>query len=79
MSNFHYEWWTVRILDTTGWCTWEFKGKNRENVVRQINAEVSDTNSKENTTRPFWKRKPKIIKVDWDSLTLDRVGYQRLS
>lgn len=78
MSKFNYEWWTVRILDTSGWNTWEFKGKSKENVVRQINKEVAYTNSKENANRPFWERKARIIKVDWDSLTLDRIGYQRL-
>jgi len=79
MASFNYEWWTVRIRDTAGWLTWEFKGKSRDHVVRQIKKEIADTNSEDNANRPVWKRRAAIIEVDWESLTLDRIGYQRLS
>lgn len=79
MSKFNYEWWTVDITDTAGRITWKFKGKNKDNVIRQINKAVSESHSKENAERDCWHRMPRIIEVHWDTLKLDRVGYQRLS
>jgi len=79
MAQYHYEWWTVDIRDEAGTCTWEFKGRNRETIVRQINKEVADTNSDKNAARSVWERKPRILEVNWNTLKLDRVGYQRLS
>lgn len=79
MSNFRYEWWTVRVHEPTGWCTWELKGKSRDHVIRQITKCVKEGNSDKNKLRPFYERQPTILEVDWESLTLDRIGYQRLS
>lgn len=73
MVKFNYEWWTVSIKSTTGVDTWEFKGKNRENIIRQIKKEVKAINSGK---RGFV---PQIVEVYWDTLTLDRIGFQRLS
>ena len=73
MVNFHYEWWTVSIKATTGIDTWEFKGKNKENIIRQIKKEVEAINSGK---RGFV---PQIIEVYWDTLKFDRIGFQRLS
>ena len=77
MGQFQYEWWSVRLLHPTGWMTWEFKAKDRDHVVQNILREVKDSNSAKNAQRPFWERKARILSVDWDSLTLDRKGYQR--
>lgn len=73
MVNFNYEWWTVSIKSTTGVDTWEFKGKNRENIIRQITKEVKAVNS---VKRGFV---PQIVEVYWNTLKLDRIGFQRLS
>lgn len=73
MANFHYEWWTVSIKSTTGVETWEFKGKNKENVIRQIKKEVEAVNGGK---RGFV---PQIVEVYWNTLKLDRIGFQRLS
>jgi len=73
MVNFHYEWWAVSIKATTGVDTWEFKGKTKENIIRQIKKEVKAINSGK---RGFV---PQIVEVYWDTLTLDRIGFQRLS
>lgn len=77
MSNFHYEWWTVRAKELTGWITYECKGKNKESVIKQIKRAYAESNSKENLEKPILFQKPRIVEVDWDSLTLDRIGYQR--
>ena len=79
MGRFNYEWWTIKITDQSGTNTWEFKGKSKDHVIRQIRKEYNDTNSAENAARDYWHRKPRILSIDWDSLTLDRIGYQRLS
>lgn len=73
MTSFHYEWWTVKILYTCGTLTCEFKAKNKDNAIRQIKKEVKDTNSGKKGFCPH------IIEVYWDTLKLDRIGYQRLS
>ena len=78
-ASFNYEWWTVEITDEAGTLTWEFKGKNREGVVRQVEKAVKDSNSEENQRKDVWHRKPRIIGVNWETLKLDRTGYQRLS
>lgn len=77
MASFHYEWWTVDIKTETGTVTWEFKGKSKDHVVRQIKSEIKDSNSEKNQARIVWERKQKIIEVYWDTLKLDRTGYQR--
>lgn len=78
MSSFQYEWWTVRIQEPTGQYLMEFKGKNKETVIRQINKYVAETNSQKNLAKPWWERKSPIQEVFWDTLKLDHVGYQRL-
>ena len=79
MASFNYEWWTVSIKDQSGTNTWEFKGKSKEHIVRRIEKEIADTNSEKNLAKDCWHRKPAIIEVYWDTLKLDRIGYQRLS
>lgn len=79
MSSFNYEWWTVKIQDEAGTLTWEFKGRSKENVIKQIQKEVKDSNSEANAMRDVFHRKAKIIKVFWETLKLDRIGYQRES
>lgn len=78
MASFKYEWWTVKIQDEAGISTCEFKGRSKENVIKQIQKEVQDSNSETNFMRDVWHRKPKIIKVFWETLTLERIGYQRI-
>lgn len=73
----HYEWWTVKITDESGSNTWELKATSKENAIKQIEKEVSFTNSEKNLKADFWHRKARILKVDWESLQLDRIGYQR--
>ena len=36
MKTFNYEWWVVSIHFTNGTVDCEFKGKNKENIIRQI-------------------------------------------
>ena len=77
-EGYHFEWWTVEILEATGKCTLEIKAKTKENAIRQINKVVQISNSKENLSKPIWQQKVKIREVYWDTLKIDRIGYQRL-
>ena len=62
MKTFEYEWWDVKAKCLTGTYTLEVKAKNRENAIKQFNK----------------KNFPDVIEFLWDTLTLDRKGYQRL-
>ena len=73
MKTFNYEWWIVSIRFTNGTVYCEFKGKNKENIIRQIKKEVKEINSGQRGYQP------QIIEVYWETLRLDRIGYQRLS
>ena len=77
MAKFNYEHWTVEITDEAGTTTWEFKGKDKDHVIKQIMKEVADSNSEQNLNRTMWQRKPMIKSVNWDSMLLDRTGYNR--
>ena len=77
MGAFQYEYWTVKITYPTGTCTVEYKGKNRESVVRQIERDRKQSNSEENLQKPWLKRMDQILNVDYTTLKLDRIGYQR--
>ena len=79
MATFHYEWWTVDILLDVGLTTCEFKGKSKETVIRKIKREFKASNTPENLNAKWWERKNQMIEVYWDTLKLDRIGYQRLS
>lgn len=80
MTNYHYGWWTVDVVETTGRITWEIKGKTKESVIRQIKAQVRKQNKKaEDETLHVLFRPGKVLEVLWDTLELDRVGYQRIS
>ena len=79
MTNYHYEWWTVDVVETSGRCTWEIKGKTKENVIRQITTQVRRQNRKaDDETLHVLFRPGKVLEVLWDTLELDRVGYQRI-
>lgn len=63
MANFQYEWWVVDIRYRAGICSVEFKGKDRDSVIRQIKKEEASDDL--------------IVEVLWDTLQMDRKGYQR--
>jgi hypothetical protein len=71
MTKYHYEWWTVQVQETTGLTTWELKGRDQEHVVKQIKKQAKEQND-----NPYCGN---VIEVYWNTLKLDRVGYQRLS
>ena len=77
MGSFQYQWWTVDILFDCGKLKAEYKGKSRDHVIKQIKKEIAFTNSEKNLSADCWHRQNRIIEVYWDTLTLDRVGYQR--
>ena len=79
MTNYHYEWWTVDVVETSGRYTWEIKGKTKDSVIRQIKAQVKKQNRKaDDETLHVLFRPGKVLEVLWDTLELDRVGYQRI-
>ena len=76
-GSFQYEWWTVKMsVQGHGLMTAEYKAKSREHAVKQIKKDVEFTNSEKNLTADVWHRQNRITDVLWDTLTLDRVGYQ---
>lgn len=79
MSTFNYEWWTVVIKQSVGTSTFEFKAKSKESAIKQIQKYVVESRSSKNISRPVWQRTPMVEEVYWETLQLDRVGYQRLS
>lgn len=79
MSEFNYQWWTVEAKLHAGVVTLEIKAKSKEHAIRQIEREVKQSNSEKNLSKSYFERKQPIIEVYWDTLTLDRIGYQRLS
>ena len=80
MASFNYGWWTIDIVYEGG-CKYstEFKGKTKDSVIRQIRKFAEYCNSEENLSKPVWLRKQRVLSVEWDTLKLDRTGYQRLS
>lgn len=80
MASFNYEWYTVDVLEATGRCTWEVKAKNAENAAKQIRKEAEiKTKAAHDETLPWWKRGGEVIEIYWDTMKLDRIGYQRMS
>lgn len=77
MGQFQYEWWTVSIKDQTGTNVWEFKAKSKDHAVKQIQWMVKYSNSEANLNQDCWHRRPRIVEVYWETLALDRKGYQR--
>ena len=65
MGSFQYEWWHVQSKEPTGIYTLECKAKNKENAVKQFKNWYKDD--------PFGI----IGEIQWDTLKLDRTGYQR--
>ena len=76
MASFNYEWWNVKIRFTNGTFTYEVKAKSKEHAIRQIEKDFKFTNSEKNLSKPFWERQAPMVEVFWDTLELDRVGYQ---
>ena len=76
-GSFQYQWWTVEILFDCGKMTAEYKGKSKDGVIKQIEKEIAFTNSEKNLSASWLERKNQIKKVYWDTMKLDRVGYQR--
>lgn len=79
MEGFRYEWWTVVIKQSVGTSTFEVKAKNRDNAIKQIQSYQIESYSAKNMSKPVWERTPTVQEIYWDTLKLDRVGYQRIS
>jgi hypothetical protein len=81
MGKFHYEWWTVKAKTVIGVIAIEVKAKNKDGAIRQFEKQkkISDEwfgqyfSGVKPTTRP----PTRIFEIYWETLTLDRVGYQR--
>lgn len=73
MSKFQYEWWNVKVKEATGEITWEVKAKNKENAIKQFKKWAKEHDEKVQRVRPEFH-----TEIFWETLTLDRKGYQRL-
>lgn len=71
--SFEYEWWTVEVQEATGKYKWEVKAKNRSNAEKQILKWAKEHDEEVNRVRPDFK-----TTIYWDTMVLDRKGYQRL-
>ncbi len=80
MANFHYEWYTIEIKEPAGWVVIEIKAKDKAGAVKQLERMREKSNSPENKARtpldPKWIAP--VLEVKWETLKLDRIGYQRL-
>lgn len=76
-SKFQYGWYTIDIVESSGKMTYEFKAKSKDHAVKQIKTMVAKRDKIDNASLPWWDREPKILEVCWNTLTLDREGYQR--
>lgn len=70
MSKWHYEWWTVKVQETTGVWTWEVKARSKKHAIGQIKKRVRDQNAD--------THQGDVVEVFWDTLELNRIGYWRL-
>lgn len=73
MGAFQYEWWTVEVKEATGRTTWEVKAKSKDLAVKQIKKWEKEHNEFVQKMRPEFS-----TEVFWETLTMDRKGYQRL-
>lgn len=74
--SFEYEWWTVDLQLGIGRITTQFKGRDKDHVIRQINNYVKRTNSPENLADPWHKKGNPVKSVYWETLMFDRKGFQ---
>lgn len=80
MNKTHYTWYTIDVIEQTGLVRWEVKALNEDHAIRQIKDRVREQNLRaENTYLPVLIRGGRVLEVLWDTLQVDRIGYQRLS
>ena len=72
MVQFQYEWWTVTAREATGTIVWEVKARSKEGAIRQIKQMAREHDKFVQKSRPDFH-----TEIFWDTLTLDRTGYQR--
>ena len=71
--GFQFEWWHIKVREATGLITYEVKAKNKDNAIKQIKKMAQEHEEFIRKVRPDFK-----IEIFWDTLTLDRKGFQRL-
>lgn len=72
MGQFQYQWWTVEVREATGRIGWEIKAKSKDGAVKQIRKMADQHDAFIQKVRPDFK-----TEIFWDTLALDRTGYQR--
>ena len=78
MVKFNYEYYTVDVIYTVGKMTTEFKGRDRDHVIKQIKSWMVRKNKQHtDTSIPWWKRGEGVKEIIWETLKLDRTGHQR--
>lgn len=77
MGSFQYEWWLVDVIINGTRMALEVKARNKENAIKQIekmaNPEKAKDFFEEITAKQLTEGK-----IFWETLRLDRKGYQRL-
>lgn len=68
MGSFQYEWWNVDAILGKTKIIFEVKAKNKENAIKQF--EKMNADCKKNFGQNW--------QILWETMRLDRKGYQRL-
>ena len=71
-GQFQFEWWDVEIKEATGQITLEVKARNKDGAIKQIKKIAEKHDKDVQAVRPDFH-----TEILWDTLTLDRKGYQR--
>jgi hypothetical protein len=72
MGQFQFEWWNIDIREATGRITLEIKAKNKDGAIKQIKRYAKKHDEEVQVVRPDFH-----TEIYWDTLTLNRKGYQR--
>lgn len=72
MGQFQYEWWNIDLKEATGLITLEVKAKSKDGAIKQIKRIAEKHDKEVQAVRPDFR-----TEIYWDTLTLDRKGYQR--
>lgn len=76
MGSFQYEWWTMNCIVCGMSMTLEVKAKNKENAIKQFK-KMADIDKAITFADKIRAKQLSEGKMLFDTLQLDRKGYQR--
>ncbi len=72
MGAFQYEWWVVKAREATGIIDWQVKAKSKDGAIRQLKQMAIDHDEEIQRVRSDFN-----TVIFWETLTLEKKGYQR--